>query len=258
MSVPPPGLASDARLGEPIRPSRQANDPAQYELKCVQTLRGRENATKAKWHNLGWECVSEDRGALRTELTFRRAKPKTLGAHLLGLVGAARSRPPAKQHVLAVACALVLVAGGAAVAVSAGGGGATSKTDVAQTPPPGAKPAAAQPAAASAAQPAVTSITVDDLVAKANAGQVKLGDQFRVTGELVRSDLWAPGASGDFIVMLKTAEGSDLQVFIDQSATTGWQDGTKVDMVLTSSEVTVNGETMDGFWKARSARTDAG
>ena len=39
--------------------------------------------TKAKWTKQGWEFVSENRGTVRTELNFRRVKPKTFGARVL-------------------------------------------------------------------------------------------------------------------------------------------------------------------------------
>lgn len=52
--------------------------------------------------------------------------------------------------------------------------------------------------------------------------------------------------------------GSDLNVFIDESDANGWQDGTKVEMVVKMVEVTINGETMDGFLEAQSAKTISG
>jgi hypothetical protein len=95
-------------------------------------------------------------------------------------------------------------------------------------------------------------------VDKFSAGGTSVGDQFRVTGELVGSEHWTTGASGDFFVMLKTTEGSDLEVLIDEAATNGWQDGTIVEMVLKAVEVTIDGETMDGFFEAQSAKTVSG
>ena len=80
MSIAPPGYPTDET--DPGSGSRQADDNVQYEFKSVQALRGRESSAKAKWQNQGWEFVSENRGTLRTELNFRRVKPKTLGAHL--------------------------------------------------------------------------------------------------------------------------------------------------------------------------------
>jgi hypothetical protein len=53
-----------------------AADNIQYELKDVQTLRGTEARTAAKWAKDGWELVSQSQGTLRTTLSFRRVKPK--------------------------------------------------------------------------------------------------------------------------------------------------------------------------------------
>jgi hypothetical protein len=144
--------------------------------------------------------------------------------------------------------ALILVAGSIGIVAGAQSGGDSPKPSAAQTTASTAPPA----------QTTVTDITVDDLVDKLNSagmGGMKVGDQFRVTGELVGSDHWMTGASGDFFVMLKTKEGADLEVFVDESDANGWQDGTKVEMVLKMVEVTIDGETMDGFFEAQSAKT---
>lgn len=230
-----------------IRSTKQADDNAEYEFKSVQALRGRESSAKAKWQTQGWELVSENRGTLRTELSFRRVKPKTLADHLLSVVATFRRTQPKTRAVLMASCALILAAGIVAVGTQSGG----------DTP----KRSAAQPAAsaAPAADPTVTDTTVDELLDKLNAGEVKLGDQFRVTGELFESDAWGTGASGDFSVMLKAKGGTDdLSVFVDESDATEWQDGTQVEMVVKMVEVTINGETMDGFMEAQSARTVSG
>src|SRR4051812_42426130 len=100
MSIPPPGYETPQAPPPPPPPapqeapfshedakaqngSRQADDNVQYEFKSVQALRGRASSAKAKWQGEGWEFVSENRGTLRTELKFRRVKPKTFGAYLL-------------------------------------------------------------------------------------------------------------------------------------------------------------------------------
>src|SRR3954453_8394959 len=75
--APPPPHPSAPQAG------RRQDDDVQYLFKSVQALRGRENAAKAKWQNGGWELVSENRGTLRTELSFRRVKPKTPADHVL-------------------------------------------------------------------------------------------------------------------------------------------------------------------------------
>ena len=89
MSIAPPGYPTDEP--DPGSGSRQADDNVQYEFKSVQALRGRVSSAKAKWQTQGWEFVSENRGTLRTELNFRRVKPKTLGAYLLSFVATLRA-----------------------------------------------------------------------------------------------------------------------------------------------------------------------
>src|SRR3954452_2587072 len=83
----------------------------QYEFKSVQALRGRESSATEKWQHQGWEFVSENRGKLRTELNFRRVKPKTFGAHLLSFVASFRRLQPKTQLVVVASVALILVAG---------------------------------------------------------------------------------------------------------------------------------------------------
>jgi hypothetical protein len=232
--------------------TRQANDDVEYEFKSVQALRGRESSAKAKWQDQGWEFVAENRGTLRTELNFRRVKPKTFGAYLLSFVAAFRRLQPKTVLVLVASGALILVAGIIGVVVGTQSGGDTPSPSVAQTTASTAPPA----------EPTVTDITVDELLDKLNSasmGGIKVGDQFRVTAELFESDAWGTGAAGDFSVMLKAKEGADdLPVFVDESDADGWQDGTKVEMVVKMVEVTINGETTDGWLEAQSATTISG
>src|SRR4051795_5110017 len=108
MSIAPPGYPTDET--DPGSGSRQADDNVQYGFKSVQTLRARAGSAKAKRQNQGWEFVSENRGTLRTELNFRRAKPKTFGTHLLSFVATFRRLQPKTQLVLVATCALILVA----------------------------------------------------------------------------------------------------------------------------------------------------
>ncbi len=223
-----------------------SGDDVRYEFKSVQALRGRESSAKAKWQHQGWEFVSENRGTLRAELNFRRVKPKTFGAYLLSFVATVRRLQPKTLLPLVALGALILVAG--IIGIVAGSGG--------DTPNPGA--ARAMPSTAPPAEPTVTDITVDELVDNLNMGGIKVGDQFRMTGELVGSEYWGTGASGDFLVLLKTTEGSDLEVFVDESEADKWQDGTKVEMVVTMVERTINAETTDGFFEAQSAKTISG
>ncbi|MEJ7786322.1 MAG: hypothetical protein WKF96_16080 [Solirubrobacteraceae bacterium] len=249
MSIAPPRYPTDETdLGSG---SRQADDNVQHEFKSVQALRGRESSAKAKWQDQGWEFVSENRGPLRTELAFRRVKPKTFGTYLLSIVATFRRLQRKTQLVLGASCALILVAGIIGVVAGTQNGGDTQKPSAAQTTASTAPPA----------EPTVTDITVDELVDKLNSvgmGGLKNGDQLRVTGELVGSDYWTTGASGDFAVLLKTKEGADLQVFIDESDADGWQDGTKIEMVVKLVEATINGETTDGWLRAQSAKTISG
>jgi len=54
-----------------------ATKPVQYETRTVQTIRGTESRSISKWEGDGWELVSQTTGRLRTELVFRRPRPKT-------------------------------------------------------------------------------------------------------------------------------------------------------------------------------------
>lgn len=54
-----------------------ADAEVQYETHTVQTLRGTESKSIAKWEADGWELVSKAPGRIRTQLVFRRPKPKT-------------------------------------------------------------------------------------------------------------------------------------------------------------------------------------
>ena len=110
------------------------------------------------------------------------------------------------------------------------------------------------------ADPMVTDITVDELLNKLNSGEmggIKVGDQFRLTGELFMSDLWMSSpATGEYFVLLKAQDGAqDLMVFVEESDAAGWQDGTQVEMVVANVEVTINGETTDGWLRAQSVKT---
>ncbi|WP_176223276.1 DUF4839 domain-containing protein [Agreia pratensis] len=82
-----------------------------FETRTVHAIRGLESRTIAKLESEGWELVSQQPGRLRTELSFRRPKPKTrwllwtaggggLAAVIavvivLGIIGE-RNTPPAK------------------------------------------------------------------------------------------------------------------------------------------------------------------
>ncbi|GAA1479007.1 hypothetical protein GCM10009623_34530 [Nocardioides aestuarii] len=80
------------------------NDGTRYERKTVQAVRGTEQRSINKWQGQGWELVDQDRGRLRTTLTFRRAK-----------------KPVPWRLVAAAAVAVVVVvAGSASVAAFTG------------------------------------------------------------------------------------------------------------------------------------------
>lgn len=51
-------------------------DAPEYEFKTVQTVRGMEARTRAKWEKEGWEFVDQSQELVRTKLTLRRVKPK--------------------------------------------------------------------------------------------------------------------------------------------------------------------------------------
>jgi hypothetical protein len=51
-----------------------ADGDVRYETRTVQTVRGLEARTRAKWERDGWEFVEQTNGALRSALTFRRVK----------------------------------------------------------------------------------------------------------------------------------------------------------------------------------------
>jgi hypothetical protein len=131
MSIAPPGYPTDET--DPGSSNRPADDTVPHEFKSVQALRGRENSAKTKWQNQGWEFVSENRGTLRTELNFRRVKPKTIGSHLLSMVGTFRRPQPKTRSVLVASCALILAAGTVGVVVGTQNGGDTLKPSAAQT-----------------------------------------------------------------------------------------------------------------------------
>ncbi len=47
-----------------------------FETRTAKTVRGLESKTRAKLEREGWEFVSQTQGTVRSELTFRRPKPK--------------------------------------------------------------------------------------------------------------------------------------------------------------------------------------
>lgn len=242
-----------------------------YLFQVVKTIRGREATTRAKLTNEGWEFVSQTQGTLRTEMTFRRVKPhdplqRILMGIATGWAAFRRLSPKLQRGLLAGLGAVILLGTGGIVVASVGGddtqdqSAAPTTASTTSSAEPSVAPAtpSTEPSAAgtlSPAKPTVTDTTVDGLVDKINAANMEVGDQFRLTGELVGSRFWAMGASGDFFVTLKTKEGSDLIVFVDKSAAKKWRDGTKVEMVVENVERTISGETSDGWLDAVSVKT---
>lgn len=226
------------------------DDGVRYELKTVKAIRGTEARSTAKWQKEGWELVDRSGGTLHTTLNFRRPKPPL----------------PVRQILIGGAAALVL-AGiiGAGVLLEGNGDGqgaqsaAPASVATERTASPPAPVATEQPASPPAP---ITDITVDELLDRLNSadmGGIQNGDRFRFTEELSGSDYWGTGASGEFTVYLKAKGGAnDLMVFVDESDAADWQDGTRVEMVVEAGETTINGETTDGWLRARSVTTVPG
>ncbi|WP_426225067.1 hypothetical protein [Pseudarthrobacter sp. DSP2-3-2b1] len=224
-----------------------------YETKSVKTVRGMEARTRAKVEKEGWEFVSQTQGTVRSEMIFRRPKPAT----------------PWKLIGIGLCLFAVLFIGVRIMDAVAGGDRSSNSAETFPSPTPSqvvttefqtapseARTPSVEPAPAN---PLVKAITVDELLDKLNSSQsggIKVGDQFRLTGELFMSDLWRTGANGAFYVLLKAHGGAnDLPVFADESDASGWQDGTKVQMVVEMGEATINRETTDGWLRALSVET---
>lgn len=105
----------------------------------------------------------------------------------------------------------------------------------------------------------ITDISVDKLLDKLNSadmGGIQVGDQFRLKAELFESDAWGVGAAGEYGVMLKAKGGKDdLLVFVNEADAKKWANGTRVEMVVESTEVTIDGETSSGWLRAVSVKT---
>lgn len=115
-----------------------------YQFLTVKTIRGRETAARTKHESEGWEFVSQTTGTLRSELTFRKPKPKALGAYVAqGYAAFRRLQPTTQKRVLAGVGGVIglLVLWGT---VSAAFGG------------DGEKPEASKPAAAQSEKPTAT------------------------------------------------------------------------------------------------------
>jgi hypothetical protein len=53
-----------------------AGDDVEYDFKSVKAIRSMEARTIAKWESQGWELEAQTPGTVRTDLVFRRVKPK--------------------------------------------------------------------------------------------------------------------------------------------------------------------------------------
>jgi hypothetical protein len=242
------------------------DDGGRYESKTVKAMRGTEARSIAKWQKDGWELVDQSTGTLQVTLNFRKRKPPlpvwqmliggAVAMILVGIigVGALLERAGGARDVQATEPTPMAAASTARATEPTAS--ATQSTVRATQPTPAATETSARPSIQ------VTDITVDELLDKLNSADmadITTGDRFRVTAELFWSDAWAVGAAGEFTVYLKAKGGADdLLVFVDEADAAGWQDGTRVEMVLESVEATINGETSDGWMKAQSVRTIAG
>lgn len=232
----------------PGRGHSMADHGIKYETRTVKAVRGMEARTAKKWEEQGWEVLSQTAGKLTSELTIRRPKPKTPWGLLAGLG----------------AFIIVLILFALVMSLVTGG----DNGEPAATPQPtNATPAgpSARPSATPATKPTQTSkptnvvdTTVDELLDRLNSadlGGIQVGDQFRITGELVGSEYWITGATGDYAVALKAHNGADdLMILLDDKADAdGWTDGTRVQLVLENVEKTIDGETDDGWMQVLSA-----
>ncbi|WP_343319319.1 hypothetical protein AAFM46_02405 [Arthrobacter sp. TMP15] len=205
-----------------------------------------EARTRAKLEKEGWEFVSQTQGTVRSELAFRRPKAE-IPWKLIGLGGS--------LFALLVAVLLIINALG-------GGDNQSKGAETIPSPAPSqivTSEASAPAVAPATAVPAVTAITVDELLDQLNSPSssgIKVGDRFQLSGELFMADLWTTGVTGEFTVMLKAQGGAqDLSVFVNKADAAEWQDETKVQMIVEMGEATIDGETTDGWLRALSVET---
>lgn len=103
--------------------------------------------------------------------------------------------------------------------------------------------------------PDVTDTTVDALFDKINANELRSGSFYRFTGTAVRPDLWMTGATGEFSAYFAAKGGTnDLLVFVDEAEARKWTEGTAVEVVAESVDVTIDGETTSGWLRAVSTQ----
>jgi hypothetical protein len=124
---------SDSRSAQPT-----AGDDVRYEYTSARALRGTEARTIAKAAKDGWELDSQTQGTLRTELTFRRVKPKNAWQLCVAFFAAhwsafGRLKSTTQQFALAAAGGMVVLALVVAVVVASRPGGSTPQATTAPT-----------------------------------------------------------------------------------------------------------------------------
>ena len=72
-------------------------DEVKYQVLTVKVIRGREAGARTKHESEGWEFVSQTPGTLRSELKFRKPKPKAMGAYVAQAYAAFRRLEPTTQ-----------------------------------------------------------------------------------------------------------------------------------------------------------------
>lgn len=230
-----------------------------YQTQTVKAVRGLEARTAAKWERQGWEVVSQETGRLSSQITLRRPKSKTawwpfaiLGGVLVGLAG--------------VVIVMTLVTGSETASPASSSSPSaepitTRSATPSSTPTPTPTPTSTPAPPGEAADAVVVDTTVDELLDRLNSpemGGISLGEQFRITGELMGSEYWYTGVTGDFVVLLSAHGGADdLMILLDEGQAAGWTDGMRVEMVVQNVEKTVAGDTSDGWLELVTARVVA-
>lgn len=117
-------MPTNEESGSTSSGSQPSADDVQYLSMTAKTIRGREGATRTKWENQGWQFVSQTQGTLRTELAFRKVKPKGVGARLAQGYAAFRGLKPTTQRALGggvIGLVGLLIIGGIVAALAGSG-----------------------------------------------------------------------------------------------------------------------------------------
>lgn len=86
--------------------------------------------------------------------------------------------------------------------------------------------------------------TPDKLVEKTNNGTLKSGEKYHFVGEMMNSDNWTTGATGNYTVYVKAPEQSPMtgmMLYADEHDAERWTDGTKVDFIVNIKDIDVDG-----------------